>query len=73
VALVPTTLLRNKTSTSIPQPKMLKPNWPNTYVMLKQEIIKIPEYFGKKAKDTSRNDECQVSSHWNNTTTFPNF
>jgi hypothetical protein len=52
----------------------------NTNVMLKQEIIKIPEYFGKKAKDTvtvqefiSRIDECQVSSHWNNTTTFPNF
>ncbi len=52
----------------------------NTNVMLKQEIIKIPEYFGKKAKDSvtvqefiSRIDECQVSSHWNNTTMFPNF
>jgi hypothetical protein len=37
----------------------------NTNVTLKQEIVKIPEYFGKKAKDTvtaqefiSRIDEC---------------
>ncbi len=37
----------------------------NSNVMLKQEIIKIPEYFGEKSKDTvtaqefiSRIDEC---------------
>ena len=37
----------------------------NTNVTLKQEIVKIPEYFGKRAKDTvtaqefiSRIDEC---------------
>jgi len=52
----------------------------NTNVTLKQEIIKIPEYFGKKAKDTviaqefiSRIDECQVSNDWNDTMTFANF
>jgi hypothetical protein len=52
----------------------------NTNVMLKQEIVKIPEFFGKKSKDTvtaqefiSRIDECQVSNDWNNTMTFANF
>jgi hypothetical protein len=52
----------------------------NTNVTLKQEIIKIPEFFGEKAKDTvtaqefiSRIDECQVSNDWNDTTTFANF
>jgi hypothetical protein len=52
----------------------------NTNVTLMQEIIKIPEYFGEKAKDTvtaqefiSRIDECQVSNDWNDTTTFANF
>jgi predicted polyphosphate/ATP-dependent NAD kinase len=52
----------------------------NTNVMLKQEIIKIPEFFGEKSKDTvtaqefiSRIDECQVSNDWNDTITFANF
>jgi hypothetical protein len=52
----------------------------NTNVTLKQKIIKIPEYFGEKSKDTvtaqefiSRIDECQVSNDWNDTTTFTNF
>ncbi len=52
----------------------------NTNVTLKQEIVKILEYFGEKSKDTvtaqefiSRIDECQVSKDWNDTTTFPNF
>jgi len=47
---------------------------------LKQEIVKIPEFFPKKPKDTvtaqefiSRIDECQVSNDWNDTTTFANF
>ncbi len=52
----------------------------NTNVTLKQEIVKIPEFFGKKGKDTvtaqefiSRIDECQISNDWNDTTTFANF
>jgi hypothetical protein len=52
----------------------------NMNVTLKQEIVKIPEFFGEKAKDTvtvqefiSRIDECQVSNDWNDTTTFANF
>ena len=52
----------------------------NTNVTLKQEIVKIPEFFGEKAKDTVtaqefilRIDECQVSNDWNDTTTFANF
>jgi hypothetical protein len=52
----------------------------NTNVTLKQEIIKIPEFFGEKAKDSitapefiSRIDESQVSNGWNDTTTFANF
>jgi hypothetical protein len=52
----------------------------NTDVTLKQEIIKIPEFFGEKAKDTvtarefiSRIDECQVSNNWNDTMMFANF
>jgi hypothetical protein len=52
----------------------------NTNVTLKQEIIKIPEFFVEKAKDTVtaqefilRIDECQVSNNWNDTTTFANF
>ncbi len=53
---------------------------PNTNVTLKQEIVKIPEFFGEKGKDTvtaqefiNRIDECQVSNDWNNVTTFANF
>jgi len=52
----------------------------NTNVMLKQEVVKIPEFFGEKSKDTvtaqefiSRIDKCQVSNNWNDTTTFANF
>jgi hypothetical protein len=52
----------------------------NTNVTLKQEIFKIPKFFGEKAKDTvtaqefiSRINECQVSNDWNDTMTFANF
>jgi Zn ribbon nucleic-acid-binding protein len=52
----------------------------NTNVTLKQEIVKIPEFFGEKGKDTvtaqefvTRIDECQVSNDWNDTMTFANF
>ena len=52
----------------------------NTNVTLKQEIVKIPEFFGEKLKDTVtaqefmlRIDECQVSNDWNDVTTFANF
>jgi hypothetical protein len=49
-------------------------------VTLKQEIVKIPDFWGEKGKDTvtaaqfiSRIDECQVSNDWSDTTTFANF
>ncbi len=52
----------------------------NTNVTLKQEVVKIPEYFGEKTRDTitaqefiSHIDECQISNNWNDTTTFANF
>jgi hypothetical protein len=52
----------------------------NTNVTLKQEIVKIPEFFGEKGKDivtaqefVTRIDECQVSNDWNDTMTFANF
>ncbi len=52
----------------------------NTNVTLKQEIVKIPEFFREKGKDTvtaqefiNRIDECQVSNNWKDTTTFANF
>jgi hypothetical protein len=52
----------------------------NTNVTLKQKIVKIPEFFGEKGKDTvtaqefvTRIDECQVSNDWNDTTTFASF
>jgi hypothetical protein len=52
----------------------------NTNITLKQEIFKIPEFFGEKGKDTvtaqefiNRIDECQVSNDWNDTPTFANF
>jgi len=52
----------------------------NTNVTLRQEIVKIPEYYGEKLKDTvsaqefiNRIDECQVSNDWNDTTTYANF
>jgi hypothetical protein len=52
----------------------------NTNVTLKQELVKIPDFWGEKGKDTvtvtqfiSRIDECQVSNEWNDTTIFANF
>jgi hypothetical protein len=52
----------------------------NTNITLKQEVVKIPEFWGEKAKDTitaqqfiSRIDKCQISNDWNNTMTFANF
>jgi hypothetical protein len=52
----------------------------NTNVTLKQELVKIPDFWGEKAKDTvtptqfmARIDECQVANEWNDTTTYANF
>ncbi len=52
----------------------------NTNVMLKQELIKIPDFWGEKGKDTvtatqfmARINECQVANDWNDTTTYANF
>jgi hypothetical protein len=52
----------------------------NTNVTLKQELVKIPDFWGEKNKDTvtatqfkARIDECQVANDWNDTTTYTNF
>jgi hypothetical protein len=52
----------------------------NTNVTLKQELVKIPDFWGEKSKDTvtatqfmARIDECQVANDWNDTTTYANF
>jgi hypothetical protein len=52
----------------------------NTNVTLKQEVVKIPDFWGEKGKDTitdqqfiSRCNECQVSNDWNDMTAFANF
>jgi hypothetical protein len=52
----------------------------NTNVMLKHELIKIPEFYGQKGKDTitaivfvTRVDEYVTSNNWNNIITFSNF
>jgi hypothetical protein len=52
----------------------------DTNVTLKQEIVKIPDFWGEKGKDTvtvtqfiSSIDKCQVSNKWNDATTFANF
>jgi hypothetical protein len=52
----------------------------NTNVTLKQELVKIPDFWGEKGKDTvtatqfmARIDECQVANDWNDTTTYANF
>jgi hypothetical protein len=52
----------------------------NTNIMLKQEVIKLPEFFGQAGKDTmsaldfiSRINECQISNDWNDVTTYANF
>jgi hypothetical protein len=49
-------------------------------ITLKQEVIKIPEFYGQTGKDTisamefiSRIDEYQVSDDWNDMTTFVKF
>jgi hypothetical protein len=49
----------------------------NTNVTLKQELVKILDLWGEKAKDTitatqfmARINECQVANNWNNTTTY---
>jgi hypothetical protein len=51
----------------------------NTNMTLKQEVVKLPEFYGHLAKDTisamdfiSRLDECQISNDWNDITTFAN-
>jgi hypothetical protein len=48
-----------------------------TNVTLKQELVKIPDFWGEKGKDTvtatqfmARIDECQVANDWNDTTTM---
>ncbi len=52
----------------------------NTNVTLKQEMVKIPDFWGEEGKDTvtvtqfiSSMDKCQVSNKLNHTTTFANF
>jgi hypothetical protein len=52
----------------------------NTNLTLKQDVIKLPEFYGQVGKDTisamdliSRIDKCQVSNDWNDITTFSNF
>jgi hypothetical protein len=52
----------------------------NTNVTLKQQLVKIPDFWGEKSKDTitatqfmARIDECQVPSDWNDRTTYANF
>ncbi len=52
----------------------------NTNVTLKQELVKIPDFWGEKGKDTvtatqlmARIDKCQVANDWNDTTTYANF
>jgi hypothetical protein len=52
----------------------------NTNVTLKQELVKIQDFWGEKSKDTvtatqfmARIDECQVANDWYNTTTYANF
>jgi hypothetical protein len=47
----------------------------NTNLMLKQEVIKLPEFFGQAREDTispldfiSRIDECQVLNDWSDIT-----
>jgi hypothetical protein len=49
----------------------------NTNVMMKTEVIKLPDFFGEPGKDTitahkfmARINECQVTNEWNYITTF---
>jgi hypothetical protein len=60
--------------------KMAQQILTNTNVTLKQELVKIPDFWGEKGKDTvtatqfmARIDECQVANDWNDTTTYANF
>jgi hypothetical protein len=52
----------------------------NTNVTLKQEVIKIPEFYGQSKKDMvsamdfiTRVNACQISNNWNDGNTFANF
>jgi len=52
----------------------------NTNATLKQELVKIPDFWGEKGKDTvtatqfmARIDKCQVANDWNDTMTYANF
>jgi hypothetical protein len=52
----------------------------NTNITLKQELVKTPDFWGEKGKDTitatqfmARIDECHVANDWNDTTTYVNF
>ncbi len=52
----------------------------NMNVTLIQELVKIPDFWGEKAKDTvtatqlmARIDECQVANNWNDKMTYANF
>jgi hypothetical protein len=52
----------------------------NTNVTFKQELVKIPNFFSEKGKDTvnaqefiSQIDECLISNDWKDTTTLANF
>jgi hypothetical protein len=52
----------------------------NTNITLKQELVKIPDFWGEKSKDTvtatqfmARIDKCQVTNDLNDTTTYANF
>jgi hypothetical protein len=49
----------------------------NTNVTLKQELVKIPDFWGEKGKDTTqfmaRINECQIANDWTDTTTYTNF
>jgi hypothetical protein len=52
----------------------------NTNVTLKQELFKIPDFWGEKSKDTvmamqfmARIDKSQVANNFNDTTTYANF
>ncbi len=52
----------------------------NSNVMMKTEVVKLPDFYGEPSKDTitvlefmARIDECQVTNEWNDITTFSFF
>jgi hypothetical protein len=52
----------------------------NTNVMMKTEVIKLPDFYGEPGKDTITPlelmafiDECQVTNEWNDIMTFSYF